>query len=367
MLYALLRAKGLSVGRYTSPHLLDFRERIVVDDEQIGADEVVGFLRQWESESERLGATFFELTTVMAFDHFARRGVDVAVVETGLGGRLDATNVVAPVVTGVTSVGLDHMEYLGNTLTDIAREKAGIFKRGVPAVIGVIDGEAGEELRRCAAEAGAPLVQASTRFAVRGIEVTGEGTDVEFATASGAQRVRLGLVGRAQAGNAAVALAMLEAAGPEYAATPDEVTSVLPDVRIPGRFQRIGKFVLDVAHNLEGMNELRATLESVALPGPLTAVVGILRDKPWAEMVRALAPVADQVVLTRPSSAPAERVWDLHAVEQEVSNLSGRVAIIPEVETALRRAGTGSGTVLVTGSFYTVGEALAFLQAEGSS
>ncbi|HVF40588.1 MAG TPA: Mur ligase family protein, partial [Gemmatimonadaceae bacterium] len=135
-LYALLRAKGLRVGRYTSPHLVDFRERIVVDDKEISEAEVISFLSRWTPDAERMGATFFEITTVLALDYFARSKVDVAVIETGLGGRLDATNVIMPVAAGITSISIDHAEYLGNTIESIAQEKAGIFKRGVPSVIG---------------------------------------------------------------------------------------------------------------------------------------------------------------------------------------------------------------------------------------
>ncbi|MFN2398548.1 MAG: folylpolyglutamate synthase/dihydrofolate synthase family protein, partial [Gemmatimonadaceae bacterium] len=139
---ALLRAPGeglgvgLRVGRYTSPHLVDFRERIVVDGRPISEDAVVRFIRDWTAEVERLGATFFEATTCMAFHHFARQNVDVAIIEVGLGGRLDSTSVIHPLVSGVTSISIDHVEYLGNTVEEIAREKAGVFKKGSAAVIG---------------------------------------------------------------------------------------------------------------------------------------------------------------------------------------------------------------------------------------
>jgi len=123
----LLRAKGLRVGRYTSPHLVDFRERFVVDGVEISDREVEEFLIRWERDSERLDATFFEITTALAFAHFASREVDIAVIETGLGGRLDSTNVITPLVAAVTSIGIDHTEYLGNTIGEIAREKGGIF------------------------------------------------------------------------------------------------------------------------------------------------------------------------------------------------------------------------------------------------
>src|SRR5207237_399217 len=132
----LLRAKGLRVGRFTSPHLIDCRERIAINHVEINEDEVEAFLYRWESDRERLGATFFEITTALALDHFAQHDVDVAVIETGLGGRLDSTNVITPLAAAVTSIGIDHTEYLENSIVEIAREKGGIFKRGVPAIYG---------------------------------------------------------------------------------------------------------------------------------------------------------------------------------------------------------------------------------------
>src|SRR4051812_46163132 len=136
---ALLRAKGLAVGAYTSPHLVDFRERIVVDGQRISAEEVIEFVERWTPTVESLGATFFEATTALAFAHFARRGVDIAVIETGLGGRLDSTNVIDPIAAGVTTIDYDHTEYLGDTLEQIAGEKAGIYKQGRPAIVGEPD------------------------------------------------------------------------------------------------------------------------------------------------------------------------------------------------------------------------------------
>jgi dihydrofolate synthase/folylpolyglutamate synthase len=136
---ALLRARGLRTAKYTSPHLVDFTERFVIDGAAVDARYVVEFIERWTPEVERLGATFFEATTAMAFHYFAESGVDVAVVETGLGGRLDSTNVVRPLVAGVTSIGIDHVEYLGDTREAIAAEKAGIFKAGVPAASGEPD------------------------------------------------------------------------------------------------------------------------------------------------------------------------------------------------------------------------------------
>ena len=163
-LYALLRSKGFKTGRYTSPHLIDFRERIVVDDQMVDEQYVVDFLAKWSPQAESMGATFFEITTAMAFDYFARQNVDVAVIETGLGGRLDSTNVIVPVASGITSIAIDHTEYLGDTEGQIAREKAGIFKRGVPSVIGQMSNDARVAIYEAAADAGVGAVIDATRL-----------------------------------------------------------------------------------------------------------------------------------------------------------------------------------------------------------
>ncbi|MDQ6633184.1 MAG: Mur ligase family protein, partial [Gemmatimonadota bacterium] len=182
---ALLRARGLRVARYTSPHLVDFRERIVVDGVPISEEEVTEFIDLWTPAVERLGASFFEATTALAFAHFARVGADVALVETGLGGRLDSTNVVQPIAAGVTSIGFDHMEYLGTTLEKIAGEKAGIFKAGVPAVVGEPDPEVRAWLARDARAAGASPV----RLVVEESEAT------EFSLTSAGTRFRIRALG----------------------------------------------------------------------------------------------------------------------------------------------------------------------------
>ena len=168
---ALLRARGYRVGKYTSPHLIDFRERITIDGRPISEAEVLEFLARWIPFAEELGATFFEVTTALAFDWLAKNNTDVCVIETGLGGRLDSTNVLAPSVATVTSIGLDHTDLLGDTLDAIALEKAGIFKPGAPAVIGEAAADIRDLLVRCAQDAGAvPIVPVDERYGIQNDE-----------------------------------------------------------------------------------------------------------------------------------------------------------------------------------------------------
>ncbi|MEO7367910.1 MAG: Mur ligase family protein, partial [Gemmatimonadaceae bacterium] len=212
-LYALLRSKGLRVGRYTSPHLIDFRERIVVDDEMVDEAYVVEFLEKWSPQAEAMGATFFEITTAMAFDYFARSQVDVAVIETGLGGRLDSTNVINPIASGITSISIDHTEFLGNTIESIAKEKAGIFKPNTPSVIGPMSVEARNAIDKTGAEAGvAAVIDATGLYRTREVHLRKTGTLFTMQHGEESVQMRTSLIGAAQAGNVAVALAMLKAA-----------------------------------------------------------------------------------------------------------------------------------------------------------
>ena len=214
---ALLRARGLVVGRYTSPHLVDFRERVTVNGQPIFEEEVLEFLERWIPTAEEMGATFFEVTTALAFDWLAKREVDLAVIETGLGGRLDSTNVLTPRVATVTSIGLDHMDLLGDTLEAIAKEKAGIFKAGIPAVIGEPAPAIRELLAKCAKEAVAtPVVILEDAYAISDVQVSASGTSFKL----NGQTMTTPLLGVHQARNTATAIATLAAIGKEYLPPP---------------------------------------------------------------------------------------------------------------------------------------------------
>jgi dihydrofolate synthase / folylpolyglutamate synthase len=360
---ALLRAKGLRVARYTSPHLVDFRERIVVDGAPIPADEVVEFIDRWTPAIERLEASFFEATTAMAFLHFAREQADVALVETGLGGRLDSTNVVRPLAAGVTSIGFDHMEYLGPTLHSIAREKAGIFKPGVPAVIGEPSADVAAWLADAAREAGASgvrLVREEAR--ISDVVVDGRGTVFMLETLGDHATIRTPLLGRHQAANFAFSLLLLDAAGPPYAATVVEAARAAAAITLPGRFQRVGRWIFDVAHNPDGARTLAATLSSVDGGRRIGVLLCVLADKDWRAMIEALRPIAAHFILTDAPSAPASRRWSLRDAARHVASLGAEVAEIPDFDAALAEAASRDEITLVTGSFHTVGDAMARLQ-----
>jgi dihydrofolate synthase / folylpolyglutamate synthase len=361
---ALLTAKGLKVATYTSPHLIDFRERMVVGGHMISSDEVVAFVTAHLPLIEEIGASFFEATTAMAFDHFARAGADVAVIETGLGGRLDSTNVLHPVVAGVTSIGLDHTEYLGTTLAAIAGEKAGIFKPGRPAVIGERDPRIRDLLIEHAMRAGASVVRTTDEVGVARVVVDASGTtcDVDWGGRGERTTLHTPLAGEHQADNLAFALLMLDAAGADYAVSAAEASLHLSGVRVPGRFQQHGRFIFDVAHNPAGVEVLVRTLGAVAPPRPITALACVLGDKDWREMLRLLSGVVSRFVLTMAPTAPSSRAWNLDEATAFARTLGVEVDAVADFAAALDRAESGTGTVLVTGSFHTVGDALALLQ-----
>ena len=360
---ALLRARGLRVAKYTSPHLVDFRERIVVDGAPIGEGEVVEFIHAYAPAVERLGASFFEATTALAFQHFVRAGADVALIETGLGGRLDSTNVVMPRAAGVTSIGFDHMEYLGSTLKAIAGEKAGIFKAGAPAVIGEPDTEVRGWLAAAARRVGSsPVRVVADEMRVDDIELTAAGTRFRLRALGDDQVIETPLVGRHQASNLAFTLALLDAAGDPFRVALRDAVTAVRSVRLPGRFQRVGPWIFDVAHNVDGIRTLAVSLGSVTNGQPVIALLCILGDKDWRAMIEALAPVVDHFILTDAPTAPASRAWPLAQVLAYAQQQGYAAVAEGDFDAALLRAEREAGTVVVTGSFHTVGDAMVRLQ-----
>jgi dihydrofolate synthase/folylpolyglutamate synthase len=359
----LLTAKGQRVATYTSPHLVDFRERMIVGGEPIPADDVIEFITRYTPLVEEIGASFFEATTAMAFDYFARAGAGVAIIEAGLGGRLDSTNVILPRVAGVTSIGYDHTEYLGSTLEEIAGEKAGIFKPNRPAVVGESDSHIQELLAiRAGAVNASSVRRVSREVHVSRTVVDDAGTTCDVEWKGERMTLHTPLVGDHQAANLAFALVMLDAAGPPFAMSLAEASRYLDRVHIPGRFQHVGQFIFDVAHNPAGAEVVAQTIMAVSPPRPITAVLCVLRDKDWREMIRVLSRVVSRFVLTMAPTAPASRAWDLAEVTEFTRTLGLDVDAVADFDAALDTARASGATVLVTGSFHTVGDAMSRLQ-----
>ena len=355
LIASALAAAGWRVGLYTSPHLVSFRERIRVDGEPISEAAVAMWTDRLRPMIEDRQATFFEVTTAIAFADFAARGAEISVIEVGLGGRLDSTNVVRPLVSAVTRIEMDHMKYLGDTLEDIAREKAGIAKPGAPFVIGESRPELVSILRHAAARA----VRGHDREAVPDIRLVKPDTE---------WRGALRLSGSHQRRNAAVAECVLQALPEPYRPAADAIRAGFADAHVAGRLDRRGRWLFDVAHNPDGVRALVAALRELEPPRPLHALVSILGDKEWAEMLVLLDQVVDRGVLTRAPTA-AGRGWNLEWLGRWLRDPSRPPAhaswsLVADFDDALATVQRGAGTVLVTGSFHTVGDVMRTLGIE---
>jgi len=369
---AILRAAGLRTGLYTSPHLVHLGERIAVQDAPaseaaLGAtwDRIEPAVRALAEAGERV--TFFEVTTALAFQRFADERCDAAVIEVGLGGRLDSTNVVRPEATAITSIGLDHTDKLGDTLEKIAFEKAGIVKHGVPLVSGVAEGPAALEIARVCEARGAPLLRAGRSFEARVLEVSEAGTRLALRTPTRTYaEARLSLVGRHMAENAAVAATIGELMG----ASEEAVQAGLAAGTIAARFQVVrregrAKVVVDGAHNPDAAVRLReAWIDVYGVEARPVLVFGAMRDKDVPGMAALLAPLVSAVVAA-PCGSPREMPpAEVAALFAERGVAATRAAASVEEAVALADALAGpSGLALVTGSLYLAGAALRALGA----
>ena len=380
MLESVCRAAGLRAGLYTSPHLVSVTERVRVGGRDIAREEFARHATRTRAAAEEVeresGAlpTFFEQVTAVALNAFADARVDVAILETGLGGRLDATTAVGALWVAVTQVALDHQEYLGATLAEITAEKAAIIRPGVrSAVVAPQEPEALEVILRRCRECGV-----EPRMATEEIEVEEAAADgrlrVRLRTARAEYGgVRLALRGRHQLVNAAVAVALAESLADEgFAISREHVVEGLETAEHAGRLELDARsepaLLYDGAHNPAGARALRAYLDEFAR-GPVTLVFGAMRDKELAEMGRVLFPAAVHLVLTRPENPRAASVEELlRAVPVPPS--SSTIALAPSSRDALavaRMHTPAGGLVCVTGSLYLVGEVKSLLAAGGRS
>ncbi len=394
-LASILLTAGHRTGLYTSPHLVRINERIRINGEPIGDAEFAAVHEQVDREARRLVAagalpwhpSFFEILTAMAFAHFARAQLEIAVLEVGMGGRLDATNVVDPVISVITDIALDHQKFLGNTIAEIAGEKAGIIRPGGIVVTLPQNPEANEVLGRTILERNARTINAAEY-----VPVPPEVANVAAQPATGNRKLETGnssgnrqpvtgdypvtvmgeqitvdspLRGRHQWRNLALAIAAAEElhrGGMRI--TPRDIEGGIRATRWPGRFQVVRhngrEFVFDVAHNPAGGWALRAALSERFAEVPLIFVFGVMRDKAVAEIARILFPLAERVIATRadnPRSASAEEI------RAAAAPTGTGVACEPTVAAALERALAlpEDRVVVVTGSIYVVGEALRLL------
>ncbi|MCC6799411.1 MAG: bifunctional folylpolyglutamate synthase/dihydrofolate synthase [Anaerolineae bacterium] len=365
MCAAALQASGLRAALYSSPHLQDFRERFRVDNALITPDEFVAMINRMRPIMDTMpdDITWFEVTTALAFLYFAEREVDVAVIEVGLGGRLDATNVVTPIVSVITSLSYDHTHLLGDSLASIAREKAGIIKPGVPVVSAPQPEEALQVLAEAAAARRAPLTLIGRDWQYTPGETTRAG-QVFTAAPVGAppQPYWTGLTGEHQALNATVALAALDrAAQAGVGVTEQGIREGLRRVDWPGRVELVAQnpaVVLDAAHNGASARWLNTTLDALFPQRPRVLIFGVSADKDIRGMFEALLPGVDHLIAAQAVHPRALAAEEIEAVARAVG-FTGSIDQIPHVGEALaqaQRLAGSDGLVVTTGSLFIVGE-----------
>ena len=368
-----LTSSGLVAARYTSPHLVHLEERFAVNGQpvsRVALDTALGQVRDTVAHLQSAGTltvepTFFEATTAAGFILFRQARADLAVVEVGLGGRCDATNIVAPLVTAITSVDFDHQAQLGTTLAAIAREKAGTIKPGVPVIIGPLAAQARAVVDDTARALGAPVVDA---FDDVSVEHRRDGGHFQVTVTTPTRRygpLRLGLAGRHQVDNAVVAVRLLEVAATRgVPVTADAIAQGLTDVRWPARLEELGtprgRLLIDGAHNPAGARALASYLADLH-PAGLPMVVGMMADKALDEMLAALTGVARPLVLTRAPGARAADPRHLADIARAVAP-GTEIVVEPDLDAALGRAWSHGPLVVVAGSLYLAGEVLARLR-----
>jgi len=371
MVAAILRSAGASVGLYTSPHVLHVRERIMVDGQWIAEPRLTDhintmypYLQDSLKTSAKYTPTFFEIFTAAAFLEFVGRGVDYAVFEVGLGGRLDATNVLAPVVCGITHISFDHTDKLGNTLREIASEKAGILKRDVPAVVAPQEPEALAAIEAKAKAVGAPLVLVG-----RDVPLRNGRTNIEVTTPLRTyRRLKVPLAGYHQRQNAATAVALAETACERTGRrlTARAVRDGLQAVRWRARIEVVAErptVVVDAAHNVASIRALLDTLERTFRFKRLVLVVGISADKDVGGILRELVPRASLLLTTRSQSPRAAAPEELARQARAIAPVETIASPDPCQALALaRQKAACDDLVCVTGSFYVAGEVIAGLE-----
>lgn len=368
----IFQKAGYRVGLYTSPHLTDFSERIRINGEPIATEEVVRltrFIRTKQYEVARedgtidnptsvTNMTFFEFTTLMAFLFFVQREVDLAVVEVGMGGRLDATNVLFPLVSVITNIAKDHQQYLGNTLAEVSREKAGIIKPKGVLMTSVTQPRILAQLRFQCREMGCVMYSIGKDIRIR--ENGQGGFDYEglFAFYQG---LTIGMKGKHQFTNAALALGITELLGKQgYRVNEQVIREGLSETKWPGRLELVSqhpRVLLDGAHNLEAIKSLRRELETIFFYRRLFLVIGIMEDKAIRPILKELLPLGHHVIFTRPkgdrSASPAFLLTC-------AGKLRTKAEVVEEVKQAVQKAmalAKDRDLICVTGSLYTVGEA----------
>jgi dihydrofolate synthase/folylpolyglutamate synthase len=361
---ALLLEHGLHTGLNTSPHLIDYCERFRIDRHNVSFDEVLDIFHRFEALFEKWDASFFEITTAIAFQLFKEKQVEAAVIEVGLGGRLDATNLFIPQVSAITTIGLDHTKTLGETAELIAFEKAGIIKTGVPVVLGRIDSSPLQIIMEQAKAKEAPVIMIDRDILVTNIVSTAQG--VLFDYQNGAFRftgIQCNLLGRHQAVNVSIALSAFLQYCNSAGIKPreDKIRSALSRIFWMGRMQLLQSeptVIVDGAHNLQGVEVFVANLQELFPGRKLRFVVSILADKDYKAMLRCLSSLAELFYISKNESERAAEIEDQAAVVRELGIPCRTAPTVREAFLQARAEATPDDVIIGAGSLYTVAEIL---------
>jgi len=375
MLAAVLQTAGYKTGLYTSPHLKDFRERIRINGEMIGEQEVVDFVTQHKTDFETIEPSFFEMTVALAFDAFARHQVDIAIVEVGLGGRLDSTNIITPLLSVITNIGWDHMNMLGNTLPLIAGEKAGIIKPGVPVIIGEYQPEVAEVFMTTASERGAPMVFASKQWELTSSKLQTERNtspdsllDIRVMSTSenltlSSYQLQLDLTGTYQLKNVKTVLSAVdELRNQGWTITDEQFATALKQVKtltgLQGRWQILSTSPLticDTGHNSDGIQEVLKNISGIPYQH-LHFVLGMVNDKDISKVLSLLPPINATYYFCKPD---LPRGLDAEMLQQQALAFALHGNMYATVPMALKAAQQQAGPndlVFAGGSTFVVAE-----------
>ena len=362
-LAAILQQAGLRVGLFTSPHLVRFNERIRINDREISTDHMVdAYMAVTKAHQGSREATFFEIATAMAIVEFAREKVDIAIIETGMGGRMDATNIIRPMVSIISNISIEHRKHLGNTLTQITTEKAGIIKTGIPVVTGVRQRKAIAVIEKTAGERSAPCYRLGQAFRIRRVK---NGRFNYYGLTHTWRDISTNLLGKHQPENVALAMAACELLNQQaLTITEHQVRKGLSNVYWPARLEVVSTdpyILLDGAHNLAAARILADFIATDLSDRNVTLVIGILDDKPYHAMLAILAPLAHRVIVTQ---ASIDRALSPEKLAKAAGRYARNIVTKPDVGAAVQHAVTTidkNGAIVVAGSLYVAGEAIAYL------
>ncbi|MBN2655343.1 MAG: bifunctional folylpolyglutamate synthase/dihydrofolate synthase [Nitrospirae bacterium] len=378
---AILRSHGFSTGLFTSPHLVSFTERIRINCNEIEEPDVIRIADHIRKNIKELSEehgdpTFFEFVTAMAFFHFAEKNIEWAVVETGMGGRLDATNILMPAASVITPISFDHQIFLGDTIEKIAAEKTGIIKENVPVVSGIQKKEVSFLLTKTAHEKKTRIFFCGSDFSPKNLNIGHSASSFDYLDPEfSAEGIQLNLAGAFQAQNISVAIKTVSLCLGKNAINPDKARSAISKLKWPGRIETISDnppFILDAAHNPEAAETLAEYLKTSHGSRKIILILGMMADKDITQILKPLLPLSSRTIFTKPLTERAASSHQLNSAAMDqgytntctTDNIKDAIDLAYRISAELSVNGEPAPLIVATGSFYTIGEIKAALGAE---